>query len=68
MRVEFAEDFDEDIDRIRDHLIAHGADVERRIAEIFKALRILELNPFIGYEGEEGMRELVKQRWAWKTD
>ncbi|MRD46722.1 type II toxin-antitoxin system RelE/ParE family toxin [Caenimonas koreensis] len=59
MRIEFAEDFHQDIDRITDHLIAHGAQVEMRIAEIFEALKILRRNPYIGYEVEGGMRELV---------
>ena len=59
MRVEFAEDFEEDLDRIREHLIFHGANVEARLAEIFAALRILQRNPYIGYEVEGGLRELV---------
>ena len=59
MRVEFAEDFEEDLDRIRKHLISHGANVEARIAEIFKVLTILQRNPYIGYEVEGGLRELV---------
>lgn len=59
MRVEFAEDFEEDLDRIREHLRSHGANVEARIAEIFKALIILRRNPYIGYEVEGGLRELV---------
>ena len=59
MRIEFAEDFEEDLDRIKEHLISHGADVEARIEEIFKALTILERNPYIGYEVEHGLRELV---------
>jgi plasmid stabilization system protein ParE len=59
MRIEFAEDFEEDLDRIREHLVNHSADVEARIAEIFKALTILERNPYIGYEVEGGLRELV---------
>ena len=59
MRVEFAEGFEEDLDRIREHLISHGANVEARVAEVFKALRILQRNPYIGYEVEGGLRELV---------
>jgi plasmid stabilization system protein ParE len=57
--VEFAEDLEEDLDRIKEQLISHGANVEARIAEIFKALTILQRNPYIGYEVEGGMRELV---------
>jgi len=59
MRIEFAEDFEQDLDRIREHLTSHGANVEARIAEIFKALAILQHNPYIGYEVEDGLRELV---------
>lgn len=59
MRIEFAPDFEEDLDRIREHLVSHGADVEARISEIFEALAILERNPYIGYEVEGGLRELV---------
>lgn len=32
MRVEFAEGFDEDLDRIKEHLVSHQADVEARIS------------------------------------
>ena len=59
MRLLFAEEFHQDLDRIRGHLLLNGAHVEARIAEIFLALKILERNPYIGYEAEEGMRELV---------
>lgn len=59
MRVEFADGFEEDLDRIREHLISHGAHVEARLAETFRTLRILERNPYIGYEVEGGLRELV---------
>jgi plasmid stabilization system protein ParE len=59
MRVEFAEGFEEDLDRIREHLTSHGANVEARFAEIFDALKILRRNPYIGYEVESGLRELV---------
>lgn len=59
MRVEFAEGFEEDLDRIREHLASHGGNVEARLAEIFQALAILQRNPYIGYEAEDGLRELV---------
>jgi plasmid stabilization system protein ParE len=59
MKVEFAEGFEEDLDRIREHLATHGANVEARLAEIFDALAILQRNPYIGYEAEDGLRELV---------
>jgi plasmid stabilization system protein ParE len=59
MRVEFAEGFEVDLDRIREHLISHGANVEARLAEVFQALRILQRNPYIGYEVEGGSGELV---------
>lgn len=59
MNVEFAEGFEEDLDRIREHLASHGANVEARLAEIFETLTILRRNPYIGYEAEHGLRELV---------
>lgn len=59
MRIEFAESFHEDMDRIMEHLITHGAKLEMRIAEIFQALKILRRNPYMGYEVESGLRELV---------
>lgn len=59
MKVEFAEGFEEDLDRIRGHLVSHGANVEARLAEIFEALAILQKNPYLGYEAEDGLRELV---------
>jgi plasmid stabilization system protein ParE len=59
MKVEFAEGFEEDLDRIREHLASHGANVEARLAEIFEALTILQRNPYVGHEAEDGLRELV---------
>ena len=59
MRVEFAEGFEDDMDRIREHLVSHNANVEARLAEIFQALRILQRNPYLGHEVEAGLRELV---------
>jgi plasmid stabilization system protein ParE len=59
MKVEFAEGFEEDLDRIREHLASHGANVEARLAEIFDALTVLQRNPYLGHEAEDGLRELV---------
>ena len=59
MKVEFAEGFEEDLDRIREHLASHGANVEARLAGIFEALTILQRNPYLGHEAEDGLRELV---------
>ena len=56
MRVEFAEDFEEDLAEIREDPISM-ANVEARIAEI-SGIQI-QRNPYIGYEVEGGLRELV---------
>jgi len=59
VRVEFAEGFHEDLERIRGPLVANGARVAARLEEIFEALRLLGHSPYIGQGVEGGLRQLV---------
>ncbi|WP_077001852.1 type II toxin-antitoxin system RelE/ParE family toxin [Variovorax sp. KK3] len=59
-RIEVAAEVTADFERIIDHLNSHGVDdVPGRIADIVRALDILELNPFMGRPVEAGKRELL---------
>lgn len=64
-RIEFAPEVIEDIDRILDHLRAHGvADRDSRIQAIIQAVDALAGNPQIGRRLPDGKRELVIGRGA----
>ena len=59
-RIELAPEIFDDLDRIFDHLAAHGAEeIPQRIAEITGALQVLEHSPLIGRKVHTGKRELV---------
>jgi toxin ParE1/3/4 len=64
-RLDFAERFHEDIDRVVAHLRAHDAkDIDVRVEEIFDALWVLKSHPLIGRLAADGSRELVIGRDA----
>ena len=64
-RLDIAERFHEDIDRIVAHLRAHDAkDIDARIEEIFDALWVLKSHPLIGRLADDSSRELVIGRDA----
>jgi plasmid stabilization system protein ParE len=59
-RIELAPELTEDFDRILEHLLAHeAADAASRVAEVIRAIDILEQNPLIGRPVQAGLRELV---------
>lgn len=64
-RLDIAERFHEDIDRVVAHLRAHDAtDIDMRVEEIFDALWVLKSHPLIGRLADDGSRELVIGRDA----
>ena len=64
-RLDIAERFHVDIDRIVAHLRAHDAqDIDARVEEIFDALWVLKSHPLIGRPADGGSRELVIGRDA----
>ena len=64
-RLDTAERFHGDIDRIIAHLRAHDAqDINARVEEIFDALWVLKSHPLIGRPADGGSRELVIGRDA----
>jgi toxin ParE1/3/4 len=64
-RVELAAGVGDDLDRIYDHLIEHGAEnIGPRIRTIIQAIAVLEQNPLIGRPAESDMRELIIGRRA----
>lgn len=59
-RIELASELTDDFDRILEHLLAHEvADAASRVAEVIRAIDILEQNPLIGRPVQAGLRELV---------
>lgn len=62
-RIEFAPAVKRDIDRILDHLMRHdAANIEVRLATLFRAIDVLEHSPLIGRlaDGDSSeLRELV---------
>lgn len=64
-RVELAPEIGDDLDRILEHLFQHEvADAPSRIADIIKAIDVLERNPLIGRPVRADLRELVIGRRA----
>ena len=64
-RLDIAERFHGDIDRIVAHLRVHDAqDINARVEEIFDALWVLKSHPLIGRPADGGSRELVIGRDA----
>jgi plasmid stabilization system protein ParE len=64
-RLDIAERFHEDIDRIVAHLRTHDAkDIDVRVEEVFDALWVLKSHPLIGRPADDGSRELVIGRDA----
>lgn len=64
-RVELAPEVGDDFDRILDHLFQHEvADAPSRIADVIKAIDVLERNPLIGRPVRADLRELVIGRRA----
>ena len=59
-RVELAPQAGDDLERIGEHAFEHDVqDARARIADILKALDVLERNPLIGRPVRGDMRELV---------
>jgi plasmid stabilization system protein ParE len=59
-RIELAPELTDDFDRILEHLPAHEvADAASRIAEVIRAIEILQQNPLIGRPAGNELRELV---------
>ncbi|MFT3817768.1 MAG: type II toxin-antitoxin system RelE/ParE family toxin [Rubrivivax sp.] len=59
-RLVYADAFNDDIERIVRHLLAHDADhVEERLAAIIAALEMLIEHPLIGRPTAQDLRELV---------
>jgi plasmid stabilization system protein ParE len=64
-RIELAPEVTDDFDRILGHLLEHEvADAASRVAEVIRAIDILEQNPLIGRPVQAGLRELVIGRGA----
>ena len=64
-RIELAPAIQQDFDRILDHLEEHHvADASDRIADIVKAIDVLQHNPLIGRLVSAGSRELIIGRRA----
>jgi toxin ParE1/3/4 len=64
-RIELAPESTADFDRILEHLLAHEvADAASRMAEVIRAIDILEQNPMIGRSVRGSLRELVIGRGA----
>lgn len=64
-RLRYATRLAQDVERITEHLLAHDAQaIEERIADIFRALAILEAHPLIGRPAAPGRRDLVIGRGA----
>jgi plasmid stabilization system protein ParE len=59
-RVELAPEVADDFDRILEHLLEHeAAEARSRIADIVRAIDVLERNPLIGRVVRADLRELV---------
>ena len=64
-RVELAPEVGDDLDRIVDHLLQHEVmDPASRVADIIRAIDVLERNPLIGRPVRADLRELVIGRRA----
>ena len=64
-RVELAPEIIDDFDRVLEHLLHNEvADPSARVLDIISAIQVLELNPLIGRELPNGLRELVIGRRA----
>ena len=64
-RIELAEEIAHDFERILEHFFHHEAsDPAERLAEILRAIDILEFNPRIGRHVPNGLRELIIGRDA----
>jgi toxin ParE1/3/4 len=65
IRIEFAPDVADDVDRILSHLPEHEInDAAARVQNIVAAVDVLERNPLIGRPMEINLRELVIGRSA----
>ncbi len=60
IRIEFAPDVVDDVDRILGHLLEHEIhDAAARVQDIVAAIDVLERNPLIGRPAQSDLRELV---------
>jgi toxin ParE1/3/4 len=60
IRVRYAAQIADDIDRIVEHMVKHKMpDPLQRIDEILQAIDMLEANPYVGRPLKDGRRELV---------
>jgi len=60
IRIAFAPDVADDVDRILSHLLAHEInDAAVRVQDIVAVIDVLERNPLIGRPIENDLRELV---------